>query len=127
MATVVDCSLNTLIQSQRCYSCFGQKINQAAIVYWLEQRRAKLAGQTPNNANQLIAAIKCLECFSTDPVADGLDAAVAQAGAVAAGVAGAANMPIATIRSNINSLANLSLDDLRTIEVNLRCLLNAFP
>lgn len=125
MATVA-CDLATLIAAQRCYACFGQKINQAAMVYWLEQRRAKLAGQTPLTAVQLLAASKCLECFPVDPVADGLDAAVAQAGAVAAGVAGANTITIAQIRANINQFANLSLDDLRTIEISVRCLLNAF-
>lgn len=124
---LVTCDLNTLIRGQKCYACFPQKVNQAAMVYWLEQRRAKLAGQTPLTANQLMAASKCLECFPTDNVADALDAFVAQQGAIAAGVAGASTITIAQIRANINLLSNMTLDDLRSIEIATRCALNAFP
>jgi hypothetical protein len=126
MATV-NCTTASLVLAQKCYSCFGQKINQAAMVYWLEQRRAKLAGTTPLTAVQLLAASRCLECFPIDPVADGLDAAVAQAGAVAAGVVGASTITISQIRANINQFANLTLDDLRSIELVTKCALNAFP
>lgn len=123
MATVV-CTLNALVQGQKCYSCLSEKEIQAAIVYWLEQRRAKLAGVTALTANQLRAAAACLGCFSTDPVADALDAYVAQDGARAAGVA----IPtIAQIRNASKGLANTSLDELRTMEIMLRCQLNAFP
>jgi hypothetical protein len=123
MATVV-CTLSALVQGQKCYACLSQKEVQAAIVYWLEQRRAKLAGQTPLTTNQLRAAAACIGCFPTDPTADGLDAYVAQDGARAAGVA----IPsISQIRNAIKGLANTSLDELRTMEISLRCQLNAFP
>lgn len=105
--------------------CLSELENQAAIVYFLEQTRAKLAGQTPLNVNQLRQAAACLACIPTDPVADALDAAVAQAGAIGVGdTASAAS--IAAIRKAIKGLANTSLDDLRSIEINLRCQLNAF-
>jgi len=126
MATVT-CTLNNLIQSAKCFSCFSEKENQAAIVYFLEQRRAQLAGQTPQTPNQLRTQSACMTCIPIDPVADANDAAVAQAGAIAAGVSGSSTQTIAQIRAAINAFANMSLDDLRTIEILLRCQLNAFP
>jgi len=123
MATVV-CTQNALVTGQKCYACFAQLQNQAALVYWLEQRRARLAGQTALTANQLRAAAACLGCFPIDPVADGLDAYVAQDGARAAGVA---SQTISQVAANSKGLANMPLDDLRTIEIMLRCQLNAFP
>lgn len=128
MATIVAaaCDLKTLTQGQKCYACLSEKENQAAIVYWLEQRRAKLLGVTPLTVGQLRAAAACLGCFPTDPVADGLDAYVAQAGAIAAGVAGASTITIAQIRAAIKGLANTSLDEMRTMEILLRCQSNAF-
>ena len=123
---VATCDLNTLIKGQRCYACLPQKVNQAAMVYWLEQTRAKLAGVTPLTANQLLGASKCLECFPTNDVCDALDAFVAQQGAIGVGVAGASTITIAQIRAAINLLSNMSLDDLRTIEIATRCALNAF-
>jgi hypothetical protein len=128
MATIVSvtCTLNALVQGQKCYACLSEKENQAAIVYWLEQRRAKLLGVTPQTTAQLRAAAACLGCFPTDPVADGLDAYVAQAGAIAAGVTGASTITIAQIRAAIKGLANTSLDELRTMEIIARCASNAF-
>lgn len=126
MATV-NCTLNQLIQQAKCFNCFSQKENQAAIVYFLEQRRAKLASQTAQTPTQLRASSSCVACIPVDPVADAQDAAIAQQGAIAAGVAGASTQTIAQIRQAINALANMSLDDLRTMEIVLRCQLNAFP
>lgn len=128
MATIVaaPCDLNTLVRGQKCFACLSQKENQAAIVLFLEQRRAKLLGVTALTANQLRSAAACLGCFPTDPVADALDAFVAQQGAIAAGVAGASTQTIAQIRNAIKGLANTSLDELRTMEVLLRCQSNAF-
>ena len=68
-----------------------------------------------------------MTCIPIDPVADANDAAVAQAGAIAAGVSGSSTQTIAQIRAAINAFANMSLDDRRTIEILLRCQLNAFP
>lgn len=128
MATIVAvaCDLNTLVRGQKCYACLSEKEVQAAIVYWLEQRRAKLTGQTAQTTAQLRQMGSCLGCFPTDPVADGLDAFVAQQGAVAAGVAGASTITIAQIRNAIKGLANTSLDELRTMEIFLRCQSNSF-
>jgi hypothetical protein len=128
MATIVaaPCDLNTLVRGQKCFACLPQKELQAAIVYFLEQRRAKLLGVTPLTANQLRTAAACLGCFAIDPVADALDSYVAQQGAIAAGVAGASTQTIAQIRNAIKALANTTLDDLRTMEVLLRCQSNAF-
>lgn len=128
MPTIVTatCDLNTLIRGQKCFACLSQLENQAAVVYFLEQRRAKLLGQTAQTANQLRQAAACLGCFPTDNVADGLDSFVAQAGAIAAGVPGASTQTIAQIRNAIKGLANTSLDELRTMEILLRCQSNAF-
>lgn len=126
MATV-DCTLNTLVKASKCFNCFSEKENQAALVYFLNQRLSKLQGVTAQTPAQLRAATTCLGCVPTDPVCDALDAAVAQAGAVAAGVAGASTQTAAQIKAASLSFANMSLDDLRTLEVYLRCQLNAFP
>jgi hypothetical protein len=126
MATVV-CTLPTLRNQAKCFSCFSQLENQAAIVYFLEGRRAKLAGTAAKNAFQLRQDTACFACTPVDPVADNLDAAIAQAGAVAANVTGASTQTITQIRAAIKALANVSLDDLRTMEIAIRCALNAFP
>jgi hypothetical protein len=126
MATV-NCDLNTLIQSAKCFGCLSEKENMAALVYFLEQRRAALASATPRTANQLNAVVACQRCLPVDPVVDALDTAVAQAGAIAAGASGASTQTIAQIRAAANAFANMSLDDLRTIEIYLRCQLNAYP
>jgi hypothetical protein len=128
MATIVaaSCDLNTLVRGQKCFACLSQKEDQAAVVYFLEQRRAKLLGVTSLTANQLRAAAACLGCFPVDPMADGLDAFVAQAGAIAAGVAGSSTQTITQIRNAIKGLANTSFDELRTMEILLRCQSNAF-
>lgn len=126
MATV-NCDLNTLVKAAKCFNCFAEKENQAAKVYFLNQRLAKLQGVTAQTPTQLRAAIQCLGCVPVDPVCDALDAAVAQAGAVAAGVAGASTQTAAQIKAASLSFANMSLDDLRTLEIYLRCQLNAFP
>lgn len=128
MATIVTaaCDLNTLVRGQKCFACLPQKELQAAVVFFLEQRRARLLGQTALTANQLRSASACLNCFPIDPVADALDAYVAQQGAIAAGVVGASTQTIAQIRNAIKGLANTSLDELRNMEVLLRCQSNAF-
>lgn len=126
MATVI-CTLNQLITQAKCFGCFSQKENMASIVYFLEQRRAKLAGQTPQTPSQLRSASTCLACVPMDNVADAQDAAVAQQGAIAAGVTGASTQTITQIRQAITPFVEMPLDDLRTMEVLLRCQLNAFP
>jgi len=123
MATVV-CTQSALVQGQKCYACLSEKEVQAAIVFFLEARRAALAGQTARTTAQLRQMAACLGCFPTNSEADGLDAYVAQDGARAAGVA----IPsITQIRNLIKGLANTSLDELRTMEITIRCQLNAFP
>lgn len=126
MATV-QCDLKTLQQQGKCFACFSELENQAAIVYFLNQRLAKLQAVTPQTPNQLRASAACIACTRPENTADNLDAAVAQAGAVAAGVAGASTQTIAQIKQAANSFRNMSLSELRAIEVLLRCQLNAFP
>lgn len=126
MATV-KCDLTTLLKQGACFSCFGEKENQAIVVYFLNQRLAKLQAVTPQTPNQLRASAACISCTRPQSVADNLDSAVAQAGAVAAGVAGASTQTIAQIRAAANAFTNMSLSELRAIEVSLRCALNAFP
>lgn len=126
MATV-KCDLTTLQQQGKCFACFSELENQAAVVYFLNQRLAKLQAVTPQTPNQLRASAQCLTCTRPESVADNLDAAVAQAGAVAAGVAGASTQTIAQIKQASNPFRNMSLSELRSIEVLLRCSLNAFP
>lgn len=126
MATV-KCDLNTLLQASKCFNCFSELQNQAIKVYFLNQRLAKLQGVTPQTPNQLRTTAACIICTRPESVADNLDSAVAQAGAIAAGVAGASTQTIAQIRAGANPFMNMSLSDLRAIEVILSCQLNAFP
>lgn len=126
MATV-NCDLNSLIRNGKCFSCFSELENQAAIVYFLNQRLAKLQAVTPQTPNQLRATAACISCTRPETVADNLDTAVAQAGAIAAGVAGASTQTIAQVKQAANAFRNMSLSELRAIEVLLRCQLNAFP
>lgn len=128
MATIVavSCDQRTLVNGQKCYACLSEKEEQAAVVYWLEQRRAKLLSVTPLTTAQLRSAAACLGCFPIDPAADALDAFVAQGGAIAAGVTGASTITIAQIRNAIKGLANTSFDELRTMEILLRCQSNTF-
>lgn len=126
MATV-DCSLNTLIRSGKCFNCFSDKELRAAMVYFLNNRLAKLQGVTPQTAGQLVKSSACLVCSGPGMSIDNLDATVAQNGSVAAGNAGDAILTIAQIRAAINPLVQVSLIRLRTIEILLKCQLNAFP
>jgi hypothetical protein len=125
MPRIVACDLNTLNQNSKCFSCFSQKENMAAVVYFLNQTVAKLQGVTPQTPNQLRATTRCLACLSMDPVADNKDASVAQQGAILVGDT-ASNASIAAIRKAINPFVNMNLDDMRSIELLLRCQLNAF-
>jgi hypothetical protein len=125
MPRTVACDLNTINQNAKCFGCFSQKENQAAIVYFLNQTLAKLQGVTPQTPNQLRATTKCLACLSVDPVADNKDASIAQAGAIAVGDSASAGS-IAAIRKAVNPYVNMNLDDMRTIELYLRCQLNAY-
>lgn len=125
MPRTVACDLNTINQNAKCFACFSQKENQAAIVYFLNQTLAKLQNATPQTPNQLRSTTACLACVPTDPVADNMDASVAQSGAIAVGDS-ASSGSIAAIRKAINPFVNMSLDDMRTIELYLRCQLNAY-
>ncbi len=125
MATI-GCDLTTLVNDAKCFQCFSEKQNQAALVYFLEQVRAQKAGNAVRTPNQLRTATAGLANFPVDPVADAADVAVAQQWAQAAGVAGASTQTIAAINRAIVQFANMSLDDLRTIEILIRCNLAAF-
>lgn len=126
MATV-KCDLNSLNAAAKCFACFSELENQAALVYFLNQRLAKLQAVTPQTPAQLRATSACIYCTRPEVICDNLDAAVAQAGAVAAGVAGASTITAAQIKAASNAFRNMSLGELRAIEVILRCQLNAFP
>ena len=126
MATV-KCDLNTLQQQGKCFACFSELEAQAAMVYFLNQRLAKLQAVTPQTPAQLRATAACLSCTRPEVIADNLDAAVAQLGAIAAGVAGSSTQTIAQVKAASNAFRNMSLSELRSIEVILRCQLNAFP
>lgn len=126
MATV-KCDLNSLNATAKCFACFSELQNQAALIYFLNQRLAKLQGVTAQTPAQLRASAACIACTRPEVIADNFDAAVAQAGAVAAGVAGASTQTNAQIAAAMNPFLNMSLSELRAIEVLLRCQLNAFP
>jgi len=123
----VKCDLNTLNTAAKCFACFSESENQAAIVYFLNQRLAKLQGVTAQTPTQLRASAACFNCTRPETVANNFDSAVAQAGAVAAGVAGSSTQTIAQIKSAMNPFLNMSMSELRSIEILLRCNLNAFP
>lgn len=126
MATV-NCTLSSLQAAGKCFACFSESENQAALVYFLNQRLAKLQGVTAQTPAQLRASAECLTCTRPETVCDNLDSAVAQAGAVAAGVAGAGTLTTAQIKAAMNPFLNMSMSELRAIEILLRCQLNAYP
>jgi len=126
MATV-NCDLKTLLSQSACFQCFSELQNQAAKVYFLNQRLAKLQGVTPQTVNQLRASAACIACTRPESVADNLDSLVARMGAVAAGAPGISTQTIAQTKAAMKGFANLSLSELRAIEVLLSCQLNAFP
>lgn len=122
----VKCDLNTLLANGKCFQCFGELENQAIVVYFLNQLLAKKQGVTAPTPNSLRQTAECIACSRPETVADNLDSAVAQAGAVAAGVTGAATQTIAQIRAGATPFKNMTLTELRAIEIYLRCNLNAF-
>ncbi len=126
MATVT-CSLTQLLALTKCFNCFSELENQAAIVYLLNQRLAKLQGVTPQTPNQLRASAACLSCTRPEAVADAFDSSVALQGAIAAGVAGASTLTPAQIKNAAKAFRNMSMSDLRAIQILLGCQLNAFP
>lgn len=127
MAAVQQCDINTIVRGSKCFSCFSEIENQAAIVYFLNQRFAQLNGSAQQTVNQLRSAIQQFANSSVDMVADNFDAYVSQQGAIAAGVPGASTQTIAQIRAAVKGFANTSLSELRSMEVLLRCRLNQFP
>lgn len=122
----VACDLNSLLKNGRCFQCFGELENQAIVVYFLNQLLAKKQGVTTPTPNSLRQTVECIACTRPETVADNLDSAVAQAGAIAAGVAGASTQTIAQIRAGANPFKNMSLSELRAMEIYLRCNLNSF-
>lgn len=121
----VKCDLNTLIKAQACFNCFSELQNQAVLVFLLNQTLASLQGVTAQTPNQLRQTAACIACSRPETVADGLDVAVAQAGAVVAGSA-AGTQTVAQLKAGSKPFANMSLSELRAIEILLRCQLNSF-
>ncbi len=122
----VKCDLNTLNQAGKCWACFSELQAQAALVYFLNQTLATLQSVTPQTPNQLRQTAACINCTRPETVCDNLDVAVAQAGAVAAGVPGAGTISASQVKAASNAFRNMSLSELRSIEIILRCQINAF-
>ncbi len=125
---ILLCDNNSLIKNGNCFNNCGLNtlINQAILVYFLEQIRAKKSGTAVRTPNQLRSAVASLGATPIDAVADGLDDAVAQVWAINSGVVGASTQTIAQIRAAANQFANMSIDELRTMEVSIRCSLASF-
>lgn len=119
------CDLNTLNQAGKCFNCLSELQNSAAIVYFLEQTRAKLAGVTPRTPNQMRQLAKPFLATAVNTTSDNLMAAVAQLGAIGVGDT-ASSASIAAIRKASNPYANMSVSELMAMQVILRCNLNAF-
>lgn len=126
MAVPVACDLNTVNKAAKCYACFSELESQAAMVYFLNQTLATLQGVTPQTPVQLRQAAACIVCNRPEAVADDFDVAVAQAGAVVAGVPNAGTITTAQVKAAANPFRNMSLTELRAIELVLRCNLNQF-
>lgn len=126
MAVPVKCDLNSLNKAGQCFACFSELQNQAAMVYLLNLTLATLQGVVAQTPGQLRASAACLNCTRPAAVADNFDVAVAQAGAVVAGVPNATNLTVAQIKAGANPFRNMSLSELRSIEILLRCQLNSF-
>lgn len=122
---ILACDNTSLIKNGNCFNNCGLStlIDQAMLVYFLEQIRAQKAGNAVRTPNQLRSAVAGLGATPIDPVADGLDVAAAQVWAIKSGVAGASTQTLAQIRAASNQFANMSIDELRTMEVSIRCAL----
>lgn len=122
---ILACDNTSLIKNGNCFNNCGQstKLNQAMMVQLLEQIRAQKAGNAVRTANQLRSAVASLGATPIDFVADGLDVAVAQVWAIKSGVAGASTQTVAQLTKAAYQLTNMSIDELRTMEVSIRCAL----
>jgi len=127
MAVIQKCDFNSLNAAGRCYACLTERQNQAVIAYFLSTRLAQLSGLPVISPNTLRTQAKAIFTGTVEQTADNLDAAVAQGGAIAAGVPGAATMTIAQIVKNSLMFANMGVSEIRAIEILLRCQLNNFP
>jgi hypothetical protein len=117
------CDLNTLLKSNPCFNCFSELESQAVLVYLLSLTVAGLSGNAVQTPAALRAGTACINCSPPETVADNMDLVVAQQGAQNAGSA-LASASIAAIKKAANPFRNMSLSELRSIEILLRCQLN---
>lgn len=121
----VNCDFNTLNKAGACFNCLSELERSAAIVYFLEQTRAKLAGTTPRTPNQLRQVVRSFVTSGVNVISDQLMAAVAQAGATAVGDP-SGSLSIQAIKKASLPYANMANSELEAMRILLRCQLNAF-
>jgi hypothetical protein len=127
--TTVACDINTLNRGSNapCFDCHGELQKQAVMVYLLSVTLAALQGVTPQTPNALRAAVQLIAASRPENVCDQMDVAVAYNGAMAAGAAQVTQgQSVAVITNAAKQFRNMSLTDLRAIEIFLRCQLNAW-
>ena len=124
--SAVDCTLNTLIKNQGCYTCFSEMECLAAVDYLLSRRLASLSASAVLTPAQLRSQTACLACSRPELVADAMDVWVARAGAINGGAA-ISTMTPAQLKAAFNPFRNMTMNELRSIEIYLRCSLNAYP
>ena len=127
MGAVQTCDFTTLNKAAACFDCMSVLEKQAALVFFLNRRLGVLNGAGPQTPNALRSQTTAFIRGSVDPLTDAMDALIAQKGAVAAGDAAAGTLTMAQIRAQINAFAHMSYQELRAMELLLRCNLNQFP
>ena len=117
------CDLNTLLKTSPCFNCFSELESQALLVYLLSLTVSGLSGNAVQTPAALRAAIQCINCSRPAIVCDNMDLVVAQQGAQNAGSA-LASASAAALKKASNAFRNMSLSELRSVEILLRCQLN---
>jgi len=117
------CDLNTLLKSSPCFNCLSELESQAVLVYLLSLTVSALSGNAVQTPAVLRAITACINCSRPATVCDNMDLVVAMQGAQNAGSA-LASASTAALKKAANPFRNMSLQELRSIEILLRCQLN---
>ena len=117
------CDLNTLLKSSPCFNCLSELESQAVLVYLLSLTVSGLSGNAVQTPAALRSGTACINCSRPESVCDNMDLVVAMQAAQNAGSA-AASASVAALKKAANPFRNMSLSELRSIEILLRCQLN---
>ena len=89
------------------------------VKYLYRQKNPSTVGQALS-ASTLLSSASCIDCGPSDSALDAMELAIQRQAAIDAGAAEAAFNAGSALK-DIPGLQNLSMDQLRAIEINLRC------